>query len=134
MKIFKNAITTLASEGRITLQIPQYQIWFDNNPHHNEIIEIPDDWVMLLKSNNVPAVGKEGGFWYLTKKGWEDNKDEIQKAFSSSNRQRGTWDDFELYVEKHFKDVENASKKRLAYLEKKAKQVRDQLNEMAKHE
>jgi len=129
MKIFKNAITSLSGEGRLTLQIPQYQIWFDTNPHQSETVEVPDDWIVLLRSNKSPAVGKESGFYFLTKKGWKDNKDKIKKAFLASKYQRGTWTDFELHAEEHFKTVEKASKKRLAYLEMKVNQVRDNLNE-----
>ena len=123
MKILKGAITSLASEGRITLQIPQYNIGAPGSPP-SETEEVPDDWIVLLRSNNSPAVGKEYGFYFLTKAGWEANKDKIEDAFLASKWQRGTWTDFEVYVINHFQKVKEASRKRLAYLEMKVEQVK----------
>ena len=125
MKLHKDAITRLASEGRITLQIPQHIIWFDKEPKQIETEEVPDSWVVSLRSNRSPAVGKESGFYFLTKKGWEANKNRIKEAFLRAEFQRGTWVEFELHAEEHFKKVEKASIKRLAYLEKKVQQVKE---------
>ncbi len=127
MKILKGAITSLAEEGRITLQIPQYDIWIGKDLEEvgqSETEEVPDNWIVLLRSNRSPALGKERGYYFLTEAGWEANKDKIEDAFSKSKFKRGNWFDFEAYAINHFKKVKEASMKRLAYLEMKIEQVK----------
>ncbi len=131
MQILKNSITSLARRGYITLQVPTRDLWLTENPPEPEIEEIPDDWIILLRANNSIAIGKESGFCYLTKKGWEHNKDEIMEAFLSAQHPRGTWEDFENHAETHFDDVKAVSKNRLKFLETKAQQMKDKLSEMA---
>jgi hypothetical protein len=122
MKILKGAITSLASEGRITLQIPQFDLCFGN--YTPEYEEVPDEWIITLRnSGSRPAVGRESGFWFLTRVGWEANKDAIKKAFESANFQRGTWKEFEEYAEEHFLEVGKALQKHVDYLQKKIDQL-----------
>lgn len=128
MRIFKGAITSLASEGMITLQIPQYVIDAPGSPP-SETEEVPDEWIVKLRSNNTPATGKERGYYFLTRRGWEANRHKIEEAFSKAKFKRGTWFDFQVHVEQHFMEVKKASRKRLAYLERKANQIKNQLKE-----
>ena len=132
MKILKRTITTLASEGRISLQVPQYNIITEGNraiaydANHSkdeDVIDIPDEWIIYLR-NGSPAVGKESGHTFLTKMGWQANKDEIKKAFESSEYPRGTWEDFENHVVEHFSEVEKQTKRRIKLLESKIEQLR----------
>ncbi len=132
MKIKKSAITTLANEGRITLQIPQLDIIADksgkmfciNSSESVDAIYMPDKWFIHLKSSKQPAFGKEKGFLFLTEAGWKANKKDIKKAFNNSPHKRGTWQEFEKYAETHFKKVKDSLKKRVKYLEKKAKEAK----------
>ncbi|MHA1814490.1 MAG: hypothetical protein ACTSX1_00645 [Candidatus Heimdallarchaeaceae archaeon] len=132
MKILKRTITTLASQGRISLQVPQYNIITEGNraiaydANHSkdeDVIDIPDEWIIYLRYGS-PAVGRESGHAFLTKMGWQDNKDEIKKAFESSKHPRGTWQDFENHVVKHFSEVEKQTKRRIKLLKSKLDQLR----------
>lgn len=127
MKILKGAITSLAEEGRISLQIPQYDIWIGKNLDEvgqSETEEVPDNWIVSLRTNKSPALGKEHGYYHLTEEGWKANKDKIEEAYLKAKFKRGNWFDFEAYAINHFKKVKEASLKRLAYLEMKIEQVK----------
>jgi len=130
MKLRKNTITTLAREGRISLQVPQFILCFGKEPEES-LIDFPNEWFVIAKSSRVPAVGKkEGGFMFLSEVGWKANKKAIKRAFEKSKHKRGTWEDFEIHAEKHFQDVKDALDKRINYLQRKleeAKVVKDQL-------
>ncbi len=122
MKILKDAITSLASEGRMTLQIPQV----DLNPRgfESSIKEVPDEWVVALKDGSYPAVGREQGYLYLTRAGWFANRDDIKDAFEGARFSRGnTWEDFEEYARKHFQKVEHNTMRRIRLFENKVKEL-----------
>lgn len=141
MKILKRAITSLASEGRITLQIPQYDIVItedtraiaygaDHMPDER-IEEIPDEWVMVLRGGQRrPAIGKEQGYFFLSKEGWDANRQKIKEAFLNAKHQRGTWADFEDHVEEHFRQVKAATLKKIKYEQSRLKQLKEALKKL----
>jgi len=117
MKIIKDIITTLPKQGYITLQIPGVAVTLDGSPLPGSE-DLPDEWFTELKDGRRPAVGKEWGFLYLTRKGWEANRHRIKRDFTPN---RGTWEDFEAYVDEHFKSVEINRKKEIKRLKTKIK-------------
>ena len=121
MKLTKKAITRLASEGRITLQIPEINL---GNVTEDMFSDFPDNWFTRLKSSKLPVIGKkEWGYLFLSESGWKINKKDIKKAFENAAFKRGTWGDFELHAEQHFLDVKIALDKRIDYFEKKVKEA-----------
>jgi len=135
MLMKKGVITSLASEGRLTLQVPQYDIiikegraFFAQSLTCAEgAKEHPDEWFVWLK-NSRPAIGRESGFLFLTRKGWEANKEEIKKAFEASKTKRGTWKEFEDHAEYHLKEVEEKTQKHIRFLQKKIDVLNESLN------
>lgn len=119
MRISKSAIYCLASEGRITLQIPT--LYIGKLP--NDVVDLPDNWFCQMRYPRRPCVGREQGFLYLTKKGWDANKKDIKKAFMASQYKRGTWQDFEDYVKQHFVDCRKNIKTQIAYHQTKITQL-----------
>ena len=134
MLLCENAITSLASEGYISLQIPHLDIVINDNKalavpssESRNAVELPDEWFVWLKVSKQPAVGKEQGYLYLTKIGWEANKEKIKSAFLKlPERERvGSWEDFERYAEKHFMEVQKAIKTKITRLQNKIKQLKE---------
>jgi len=141
VKILKGAITSLASEGRITLQIPIFDIVIqeDNRPiaygadqlNDERVEEIPDEWIMQLRSGQSrPVIGKEQGYSFLTKEGWEANRQKIREAFLNAKHQRGTWADFEDHVDEHFKQVKAATLKKIKYEQSRLNQLKEVLKKL----
>ena len=131
MKILKGAVTSLASQGYITLQIPVYDVWIDQDPQQSETEDIPDNWVIHLKGGqNRPVIGKEKGFLFLSKIGWEANWKKIRQAYLDSGSPRGTWADFEEHVELHFEGVIKATQKKIIYEEKRVKKLKEVLKKL----
>lgn len=128
MQILKGAITQLASEGHLTLQIPECAICFPGDPVV-DMEEAPDEWFCVLK-RDVPVLGKESGFLHLTRVGYEANKNALKAAFATAcatgrDRTNGVgWPAFEKMAEEHFKKVEKATTKQKKLLAQKL----DQLN------
>jgi len=122
MKLIKGSITRLSSQGYITLQIPGYAIGDPGIEIETE--EVPDNWIIILHSNKCASVGKEGGFLFLTKTGWEANKDKIKDAYENAKHQRGPWEKFELHAEEQFKKVEKSTKHKIQFLQKKIDQLK----------
>jgi len=135
MEIYEHTLISLASEGRITLQIPQYVADLSaafGGPASPapKILTIPDDWIVTTncgrsskrmkkigfsESMPRPAIGKQSGFWHFSKKGWLANKDKLKKAFEASSARRYysslartvTWKDFEAYADAFYKDMKD---------------------------
>lgn len=126
MKILKGAIPSLASEGQITLQIPE----FDVGGPHPEFEEVEDCFVWLLSSKNVPVVGKEQGCLFLSEIGWNRYKDEIKEAFEKSTNPRGTWLEFEEYVESFFEDVKSSIVKEIDRLDKSKEKIDNKIEKL----
>lgn len=132
MKIIKETITMLAASGHITLQVPDAYIG-DPEP---EMEEAPDEWFMYVKCEgnaHRPCVGKESGFLYLSRAGWEANKDRIKEVFEAYNEKMRreypthkwqTWADFEAHVEKHFDDMRKIIQRKIKTLESQAAQLK----------
>lgn len=130
MKILKGSIPQLASEGYLTLQIPAFDIWIGESPVASSYEDVPDEWVTILRSNNQFCIGKETGFLFLTRKGWEANKEAIKEAFEKSKMKRGTWQEFEKHAEDHFADVLSSNTKRLKYLESRVAELKEKMVEI----
>ncbi|MFW9871574.1 MAG: hypothetical protein ACFFG0_00560 [Candidatus Thorarchaeota archaeon] len=123
MILYKDVITTLVSEGYLTLQVPEYTISLDKVPNEN-FIDYPDEWFVRANHTRGPSLNKkENGFIFLSEIGWKANKDDIKKAFESSKNPRGTWEDFEKHVIEHFREIKNLLNKRIIYFEKKLKEA-----------
>jgi hypothetical protein len=126
MNIFEGSITQLASEGYLTLQVPHCVVG-EPTP---DTVEVPDEWLCELKSD-VPVTGRQEGFLFLTRAGYEANKDAIKKAFEKAcangkDRTDGEgWAAFEKRAEEHFKHIEERCKKRIAKLEKDLETLKD---------
>lgn len=111
-----STVTVLAAEGRCTLQIPDYFI--DSSPswEAETIIEVDADCFIKLRHvgrNMGPCIGRQDGFTFLTRKGFEFFRTDLEKAFSSAIKNpmtnRGhTWSDFCKMAEEHFKGCEKA--------------------------
>jgi len=90
----------------------------------------PDDLFATLKrvtgrTNGMrPTVGREEGFVYLTRKGWEFFRDDIEKAFRSAVRPRGTWADFEKYVADLFEGIEKGRQKFIKTMQAKLDEMK----------
>ena len=119
--------------AHFTIQIPQisYNCTIDpagGPPTFTEptMVDIPDDWVILLRGNR-PCVGKETGFLYFTRKGYNANLDEIKKIWESTGQE---WAKFEEMVESHFKAVEKAANKFVLELKKKLMQAETLLTKL----
>lgn len=126
MKILTGAITTLASEGRITLQVPQYAIDSDQQAEYEDC---PDEWFVFLKGSR-PAIGRESGFLHLTRAGFESNESAIRNAFVAAvanGHDRGpgcnTWSDFTKHAEEEFARREAVLATFIANLQSKLNQA-----------
>lgn len=117
----------LPREGRITLQIPTLTFEFVGDfliiEHETKYDSV---WFVELKDDQTPCTGKETGFLYWTKVGWEANRDKIKQAFASSSCQRGTWEEFVQHADEHFATVEKRTRARMDALQNK-------LNELKRH-
>jgi len=130
MRIIKDTITMLASQGHVTLQVPDG--WIGGTP---VMEEVPDEWLMRVKVESEahrPCVGKEQGFLFLTRAGWEANKDRIKAAFDAHNEKvardypthpRKTWADFEAHVDKHFDDMRRLIERKIRNLKAKVAEL-----------
>lgn len=131
MKILKGAITSLARQGYITLQIPVFDVWINQAPQQSETEDIPDEWVITLKGGQRrPVIGKEKGFLFLSKIGWDANWKKIREAFLHCESPRGTWADFEDHVEEHFQEVIKSTQKKIIYQEKRVEELKEVLKKL----
>lgn len=117
-----NSITDAAEEGRISLEVSN--IFFDLNDEDNpryfnngdddleDYTELPDDWFCGFDESGLPIYGKQDGFLYLTRKGWEACKEEIRKAYENSELRTKTWEDFEKYADDFLNKVDNKIKEK----------------------
>lgn len=118
MRIIKDAIITHASEGRITMQVPEFSYGT-----REQYVELPDEWFCrLVGASSRPVVGKESSFLFLTRIGYANNKHDLRTAFESAiarGRTTTTWVEYELIVEQHFQKVEKQRRKLAENLQKK---------------
>lgn len=125
MQILRGSITSHASVGRMTLQIPENIIGIGTTPNPS-YEEIPDEWVCRLRGG-APAVGREEGSLFLTRTGFNANREQLQQAFESSPNER-TWEEFERYAEGHFREVERKTRNKLRQLQQKVNTLENYLN------
>lgn len=137
-RIFKDAITSLASRGHMDIQVPDVALAGNAAFHPDdqddlaELVDgeptelVPAEWFVELKGD-APVVGREVGFLHLTRAGWAANKAAIKQAFLAAEFKRGdgTWETFEKTVAEHFVKVEKATKR-------KVKRLADQLDQLRK--
>jgi len=125
MKLPRDSITQLTREGHCTLQVPDsvYLLPGDDGSKL-DLVDYPDDWFTMIKSGDEPAIGREEGFTYLSRKGYEANKAELKAAIESAvDKRQVTWEKFEKYAEKHFAGVEKAVAKKLKNLRSKVAEL-----------
>lgn len=123
MKIPMSSLLNNIASG--TLQVPQYG--YQHTPAdvgpgtftQIQMVEIPDDWVIMLRGNR-PCVGKETGYLYLTKKGYAANIPQIRQIWEAAG---GQWSEFEKMAESHFKAVEKATMRLINELKKRVEQA-----------
>jgi hypothetical protein len=129
MKIQRSTLFCLMREGRITLQIPQYALEIGEHDNNDgAFIECEEDWFMLANTEDGrPSIGNESGFTFLTKKGWNALKTEIDKEFIPRGRTPGTLKDLYEHAESVFKKREIASEKYCKNLEKKMQQMKEMI-------
>lgn len=116
MKIIKGAIAALAEEGYLTLQVPDLAVG------ECDFEELPDEWFCRWNYGKGPAIGRESGMLYLTRAGYEANKQELKAAFSGDHRGY-TWKDFESHVELHFAETQRHIDRRLADFRRKIREL-----------
>ena len=106
MIVMVGAITGLASEGYLTLQVQECCIGGTPNT-----LTLPDSWFCYIRADKSPCIGRQTGFLYLTEKGYLANKNHIKAAFlkalASGIARRGatSWQDFENHAAWHFSEV-----------------------------
>lgn len=71
--------------------------------------EYPDNWFIRI-NRNLPAIGRQSGFLYLSYQGYIANKKQLLDAFANSDCDRGHQCNpaaFERYAEHFFDDLES---------------------------
>lgn len=87
MDIYKDTLTSLVSNGYITLQIPACIVDLGTLVGQPpgppaQTMTIPDDWACWLQGGSSgPAVGRESGFLFYTSIGFAANKADIRRAY-----------------------------------------------------
>jgi len=127
MQIIKGSITYLTETGHLTLQIPDS--WIGDKP---EMEDAPDEWFIRLKNDRPITSKRESGFLYLTKAGWEANKEKFHAVlkenprgatwytqFGEVSNYPNRWENMLARVEEHFQRVEKATQKYLKHLKQK---------------
>lgn len=102
MRLMRGCFLTLAEEGRLTLQTTQYYIGADSDDY----VDYPDEYFMELKiigskqgvTRYRAACGREEGFLYLTRTGFEHFKADMKQAFNKRVDRGNEWADFENYA------------------------------------
>lgn len=133
MRLFAGTITQLASEGRLTLQVPELAIVVSGSSLPIPgIEEYPDDWFCHLR-DYVLCTGRERGFLYLTRKGYEANENALRIAFEDAianglDRTNGEgWPAFERHAQEHFTRVESRTTREILKHQRKISQLEEQL-------
>lgn len=131
MLISRDSLTSLAGRGYKTLQIPEFEVTIQGDHAYMhapvDTIEIPDSWVCHI-SGDAPCLGKQQGFLYFTRAGYEANKPSLRAAFEhgiatigcrSDNPDEWTWAAFEAYADAHFAKIEQRRAKLILNLQSK---------------
>lgn len=119
MMIFENWAQLLRREGRLTLQVPQFSLSWGGSPRPSHappnLVGVPDEWFCFLNLG-VPAVGRMEGFLYISRLGYEANRQEILDIYAQAAEMRwspkygefshtNARDRFEQYATEHFETV-----------------------------
>lgn len=131
MKIYKDSLTQLASEGYLTLQVPSSILSLEPNTKI-ETEECPDEWFDMTKLSGYKRVrclpGHKCQYLFLSRKGYETNKDRLKEVFEKAitnpkgmDRTNGRgWIAFEEAAEKHFMELEQNTEKHYQSMKQKA--------------
>lgn len=118
MRIMTGAPFTLLSEGRKTLQVPQYSHGFKDDPSYTDY---PDEYFVEAKFHGVKhriCVGREDGCMFMSRLGFEHFKPELKKAFESSTVDRGhTWQDVLDHADEFYAEMRTKSQEQLIRLQ-----------------
>lgn len=123
MKLTDNAITALACEQRLTLQVPDQAYWTPGN--EPTFVDYPDEWFCRLLHDRP---SKQGAL-YLTRKGFEANREALKAAFEASRGGKfergynGDWSKFEAHAAEHFAKVEKGIARVRKATEKKLSEI-----------
>ncbi len=144
MRIMRDTITHLARSGYMTVQIPQIGI---NLPSGNpdpvtgwseedlqrvrnaqpDYEEIPDEWILHVHSSSrrlaVTDRERRHAFWFLSRAGFEANREAIRQVFESSQYRRGTWEQFLEEIERRWRDWEEGTERYRANLRRKLAEI-----------
>jgi len=111
MKIDLSSITHLMEQGYLSLQVPELYIGCAPDPKN--LVDVPDEY-FIRNNYDKPAVGRESGFLYLSRKGYEHFKPTIKSKWSTM---RGhTWKEFEDYAETLLKNMLKSARDRLVII------------------
>lgn len=120
MQLLRSSLTYHAESGRKTLQIPDYNIGEPAEPY----AEFPDEWFCRLR-DRVPAVGRQSGFLWLTRAGYEANRELLLVAYETSTTGRGDGrrETFEAAAQAHFAKVERYRDRAIGKLRRQLEQL-----------
>lgn len=109
MKLNPESLLHLVQAGYFSTRVPELHVTagmeLRSNGELETAVEMPDEWFCRVKIASGGArltFGKEKGYLHLSEEGWNANRDRMREAF---NPCRGTWEEFEAYVEKYQADV-----------------------------
>jgi len=126
METIKDAIFLLTQRGYLTLQVPDLVYEFSGKigkKTKSQTENIPDDWVCFLVDNIPVFKDTVQCFLFLTRKGYEANKEKIKVGFNTIQDRGYAWKDFEKYAKNHFAKIEKNLDKKKAQLRNKLKEL-----------
>lgn len=121
MKILEGAIVDSAKKGYLSLQVPDIAIGYPQPP----MVDAPDEWFVVLTGER-PVIGRETGFLYLSRKGYEANKKLLRDAIDGNPRGI-TWEQFESAAEAHFAKVKTKTQKYVDQLQSKLETIKEKM-------
>jgi hypothetical protein len=83
--------------------LPDSSLWSWAPFKGSDVVEIPDEWVMLM--NQKHQISNRGRYLFLTRVGWIANRDEIKQL--CANGKSIPWDQVEARVEQSLTKMEN---------------------------
>lgn len=130
-KVHKSTITCLASEGRLTLQVPDVMLTISGMPDDPVVEEVEpmevvqdDHFIYLKGGNHKVCVGRESGYLFFTEAGFNHYREELKAAFNSYQQRGHTWEEFEAYAAKEFEKRKQAAAKQLATAEERLAELK----------
>lgn len=117
MALPTNVVTTLASQGYFTLQVPQYSLDTTTGFSDSGVSTVDKNHLIPVKGHpSKIAAGKEVGyaFTYLSRKGFNHYFNDLKAAFTPG---RGTWPEFVAEANIWLDECETRSRKELVKLQ-----------------